>query len=126
MIIERTNTILYCDKWQETAAFYRAAFAFPISYQNDWFVEFQVSDHAYLSIADERRASVHSVGGQGITLSWQISNLSEMRTMLIMQGISVSEIRKKWGASLFYLSDPEGHRIELWQPDADGLAGASG
>lgn len=106
MIIERTNTILYCDKWQETVAFYRDTFAFPVSYQNDWFVEFRMTDHAYFSIADERRASVHSVGGQGITLSWQVSNLSAMRTALVTQGISVSEIRKKWGASLFYLNDP--------------------
>jgi len=117
MVIKRTNTILYCQKWLETVAFYQTIFAFPISHQNDWFVEFELYDHAYLSIADERRASIHSVDGQGITLSWQVSNLSEMHAAFVKRGITVSEVRRKWGATLFYLHDPEGHRIELWQPE---------
>lgn len=119
MIFERTNTILYCWKWSETVAFYRDILAFPIAFQNDWFVEFQLTDQAYLSIADESRASIHSVGGQGITLSWQIANLSAMRGTLIERNIVVSEIHQQWGASVFYLHDPEGHRIELWQPKTD-------
>ena len=117
MHIGRTNTILYCQKWQETVAFYRTIFIFPISYQNDWFVEFQLADHTYLSIAYERRASIHSASGEGITLSWQVSNLTEMHAALTKQGIAVSDVCKKWGASLFYLHDPEGHRVELWQPE---------
>jgi catechol 2,3-dioxygenase-like lactoylglutathione lyase family enzyme len=116
MQIERTNTILYCQKWLETVDFYRNILAFPITYQNDWFVEFQLTAHAYLSIADESRATIHSVSGQGITLSWQVLHLNEMRAALLKQNIAVSPIRPKWGASLFYLHDPEGHRIELWQP----------
>ena len=119
MQIERANTILYCQKWQETVAFYRDTFALSISHQTDWFVEFQLTDHAFLSIADERQASIHSVGGQGITLSWQAVNIAEIRAALIRRGVVVSEVRRKWGALLFYLHDPEGHRIEFWQPDAD-------
>ena len=116
MDIGRTNTILYCHQWIETVTFYRNTFDFPVSYQTDWFVEFQLTTHAYLSIADESRASIQSVGGQGITLSWQVPQLQEMHTALLKQGTLVSSIRKKWGAYLFYLHDPEGHRIELWQP----------
>lgn len=115
----RTNTILYCRHWQETTAFYRDVFNFPITYQNDWFVEFQLSSDAYLSIADESRASIQSVHGQGITLSWQIPNVSEMHFLLMQRNITVSSISEKWSASLFYLHDPEGHRIELWQPIGD-------
>lgn len=109
-------------KWLETVVFYRNTFFFPISYQNDWFVEFQLTDRAYLSVADERRASVRSVAGQGIALSWQVSNLSELYAMFMKQGVTVSEVRRMWGAALFYLHDPEGHRIELWQPNVDGLS----
>ena len=119
MQIERTNTILYCQKWLETVSFYRDILAFPITYQTDWFVEFQLTDHAYLSIADESRATIHSVGGQGITLSWQMSNLEAVRATLLEQNVAVSEMRPKWGASVFYLHDPDGHRIELWQPKVD-------
>ena len=119
MQIERTNTILYCQKWLETVGFYRDIFAFPITYQTDWFVEFQLTDHIYLSVADERRASIHSVDGQGITLSWQIPNLESVHADLLDQNVTVSPIHPKWGASVFYLHDPEGHRIELWQPKVD-------
>ena len=119
MNFHRTNTILYCRKWTETVAFYREIFEFPISYQKDWFVEFQLTPHSYLSIADESRATIHSVEGQGITLSWQVSNLQEIHAALLEQTIAVSPIRKKWDAYLFYLYDPEGHRIELWQPTFD-------
>lgn len=89
-----------------------------ISHRNDWFVEFQLTDRAYLSIADTRQASIHSVGGQGITLSWQVMDIAEIRTALIKRDIVVSEVRRKWDAQLFYLHDPEGHRTEFWQPDS--------
>jgi catechol 2,3-dioxygenase-like lactoylglutathione lyase family enzyme len=116
MDIERTNTILYCHHWMETVSFYRNTFAFPVSHQTGWFVEFQLTSHAYLSIADESCASIQSVGGQGVTLSWQVPNLQEIYSAFRLQNISVAAIQKKWGAYLFYLHDPEGHRIELWQP----------
>ena len=122
MDIERTNTILYCHQWAETVTFYRKTFGFPVSYQTDWFVEFQLTTHAYLSIADESRASIQSVGGQGVTLSWQVPNLQEMFNAFQKQNISVGAIQKKWGAFQFYLHDPEGHRIELWQPEGHSLA----
>ena len=116
MHIQKTNTILYCHLWAETVAFYRDVFAFPISHQTDWFVEFEIAPSAYLSIADEKRATIKSVSGQGITLSWEVANVHDMYKVLVEQGINISPIRNKWGASLFYLHDPEGHRIELWQP----------
>ncbi len=103
----------------ETVTFYRNTFDFPVNYQTDWFVEFQLSGHSYLSIADESRASIQSVEGQGITLSWQVTNLQELQTTFEKRNITVSAIQKKWSAYLFYLHDPEGHRIELWQPTTD-------
>jgi catechol 2,3-dioxygenase-like lactoylglutathione lyase family enzyme len=117
MQFQRTNTILYCQKWTETVAFYRDVFDFRISHQTDWFVEFEVTPQvAYLSIADEQRASVKSVSGQGITLSWQVGDLQAIYQLLTERGVELGPIREKWAASLCYLHDPEGHRIELWQP----------
>jgi predicted enzyme related to lactoylglutathione lyase len=119
MHIERSNMILYCQKWKETVTFYEDLFNFPITLQTDWFIEFQVTGQAYLSIADESRASIGSGKGQGITLSWQVSKLQQTHAAFLERNIDVSPIRKKWGAYLFYLHDPEGHRIELWQPAAE-------
>ena len=114
MIIQRSNTILYCKKWEETVSFYTDLFKLEITHQTDWFVEFKVTSDAYLSIANEKRASIKSVNGQGITLSWQVENIDDAHSHWSKQNVSMTEIKKKWGAFVFYLHDPEGHRIELW------------
>lgn len=115
MIIQRTNTILYCRKWAETLAFYRDLFQFEISHQSDWFIEFQIAPNAYLSIANENRATIKSANGQGITLAWQVDDIEGVHHFWSEQAVSITEIKKRWGAFVFYLHDPEGHRIELWQ-----------
>jgi catechol 2,3-dioxygenase-like lactoylglutathione lyase family enzyme len=115
MLIQRSNTILYCQKWTDTVAFYRDIFEFKITHQTDWFVEFQITSDSYLSIANEQRASISSVNGQGITLSWQVTDIEKAHQHWSAQDVSITSIKKKWGASVFYVHDPEGHRIELWQ-----------
>lgn len=116
MIIRRTNTILYCEHWSETVSFYQQVFDFPVNHQTDWFVELQIADETYLSLALASRTRIRSVGGQGITLSWQVADVHEAYTHMQQAGLDVSRLQQKWGAWLFYLHDPEGHRIELWQP----------
>ena len=116
MILQRTNTILYCHLWAETLAFYTDIFDFKITHQIEWFVEFQLTSSSFLSIANAKHTSIESVNGQGITLSWQIEDVYKVHDSLQKSGIQVTNIKKKWDANLFYLHDPEGHRIELWQP----------
>lgn len=115
MLIQRSNTILYCRNWAETVAFYRDLFQFKINHQTDWFVEFQIAPNAYLSIANENRATIKTADGQGITLSWQVEDIEEAHRFFSEHDVSITEIKKKWGAFVCYLHDPEGHRIELWQ-----------
>jgi predicted enzyme related to lactoylglutathione lyase len=47
---------------------------------------------------------------------WQVADVDTMHSALEQQGIEVSSIRQMWGGRLFHCRDPEGHRIELWQP----------
>lgn len=115
-MIQRANTILYCRKWRETVAFYRDLLALPIAFENGWFVEFRLGDDAYLSIANADRATIQSANGAGITLAWQVEDLAQWHTTLVKQGVTCTPIKQKWGASVTYFHDPEGHRIELWQP----------
>lgn len=116
MQLQRTNTILYCHHWAATVAFYREVLQLAVAHETDWFIEFRLTAESYLSVADERRATIASVGGQGITLSWQVADLDRHRAMLEQHGITLTPTKRKWGARLFYLHDPEGHRIELWEP----------
>jgi catechol 2,3-dioxygenase-like lactoylglutathione lyase family enzyme len=106
--------VLYCERWAETVAFYRSILGLSVAFRNDWFVEFQLTSSSFLSVADSSRATIGAVQGQGVTLTWQVADVSEARTMLEANGIEVTEIQRRWGSNVFYCHDPEGHRIELW------------
>jgi catechol 2,3-dioxygenase-like lactoylglutathione lyase family enzyme len=113
-ILRNTNIILYCRKWQETVDFYRLL-EFPITFSTEWFVEFQLTGSAHLSIADERRATVKSSGGAGSTLTLQVGNVDDAWQWLHAKGVGVGPIRNHaWGGRVFYFFDPEGHRLEVW------------
>lgn len=110
------NTILYCKNWQQTVAFYKDRLGLQVNFQNDWFVEFCLTDRARISIADESRASVKSCGGGGITLALEVKDIESIRAYIYESGLGPTEIRNHpWGARVFYFYDPEGHRIEIWQ-----------
>ena len=113
--VERTNTILYCAQWAATVAFYRDQLGLPITHATDWFVEFQLGTHAYLSLADSTRATIRPAAGAGLTLSWQVKEIDVIRQRLHDLGITTTPLKKKWGAHVLYFHDPEGHRLELWE-----------
>jgi uncharacterized glyoxalase superfamily protein PhnB len=113
--LKSTNTILYCRRWQETVDFYRDKLQFPITFASDWFVEFQLAGAAHLSVADERRATVKSSGGAGITLTFQVDDADQAWQALSQQGLTLGPLKDHaWGARVFYFFDPEGHRLEVW------------
>ena len=113
--LKSTNTILYCKKWPETVEFYRRILELPETFQSDWFIEFQLADTAHLSIADERRATIKSGHGAGITLTLQVDSADEIWQQLHAQGIDPQPVKNHaWGARVFYIFDPEGHRLEFW------------
>ena len=75
MKINAANTILYCNRWKETVDFYAAGLNLPVLLSREWFVEFQLTGSARLSIADADLTTVKSNGGNGITISLKIDNI---------------------------------------------------
>ena len=114
--IERANTILYCDRWNECVEFYRSTIGFAVAFQNHWFVEFSVAGSSMLSVADARRATIEPAAGAGITLAWQVESVAEVRSRLVRLGVEVSPLATRWESTVCYCHDPEGHRIEFWSP----------
>lgn len=109
------NTILYCHHWHETVAFYRDVLDFPVTFENDWFVEFRINEHARLSVANEQRATIKSSKGAGLTLAFQVDQADEMWQYLLSKGINTDKITNHpWGGRSFFLFDPEGNRLEVW------------
>ena len=112
------NTILYCRKWRETVDFYRDRLGFRVSFEADWFIEFQASNTGFLSIADERRARVRSASGDGVTITLRVESADLTHERLEAAGLEVGPVQTHpWGARLFRFRDPEGHRLEIWSPD---------
>lgn len=114
--VERSNTILYCARWNETVAFYRGLLGGAVEFENEWFVELAVGDGSFLSIADAARATIAPAGGAGITISWRVTDVEATRLLLLDVGIAVTPVMTRFGAKVVDLFDPEGHRVELWSP----------
>jgi catechol 2,3-dioxygenase-like lactoylglutathione lyase family enzyme len=114
--IASSNTILYCNNWKACVHFYQDILKFKTSFaKDDWFRELVVNDNAHISLANVAHCTIPSGEGRGVTLSWQVEELEELRAYLQAQGIKVSEITStSWRAPWFYAWDPEGHRIEFW------------
>ena len=114
--VVRTNTILYCDHWLDTVAFYRDTLGLDVTHANDWFVEVHLAGTAHLSLADAARATVAPGHGAGITLSWQVTDVDAMHQTLSDAGVAVTSPARRWNSTYIGLHDPEGTRIELWGP----------
>lgn len=111
-----TNTILYCEKWEETVHFYKEALAFKVAFSSDWFVEFSLNEKSRLSIADQARSSIKSTGQKGITITLQVRDINSIWNDFNKKKFEPTPIKvHPWNAKVFYVFDPEGHRIELWQ-----------
>ncbi len=115
--IKTSNTILYCQKWQETVAFYQIQLKLPVIFHNDWFAEFELNEAARLSVADANRASMDSSRGKGITITLEVEDIESAHRQLNDVGLDPPPVRNHpWGAKLFQLHDPEGNRLEFWEP----------
>lgn len=114
VVVRRANTILYTDRWLETVAFYRDALALPITFANDWFVEFDLGQGAFVSVADSRRSSIAAGVGDGLTLSLEVADVDEVRSGLARAGVTVGDVGTRWGAAVLDVFDPAGNRIEFW------------
>lgn len=110
-----TNTILYCRKWKKTVDFYRDILSLKIIFMTDWFVEFSLSDCSRISIADQAKSSIKS-SPHGITVALQVPDIESVWHDIVNEGLKPTEIKDHpWNARVFYIFDPEGHRIEIWE-----------
>ncbi len=115
MKIKTANTILYCLRWRETVDFYRNRLGLSVLMEKDWFVEFEISAAARLSVADEARSSIGSAGGRGLTLTFEVEDLDITHQHLSDGGLNPPPVRKHgWGAEIIRIHDPEGNRLEFW------------
>lgn len=113
---KRVNTILYCQKWAEMVCFYRDKLALPTTVEHSWFLEFQLAPSAYLSLADAARTTIKSSQGAGLTITFEVDDIETVWQKCQAQGLRPEPIKQHhWGALQFFMFDPEGYRLEIWQ-----------
>ena len=121
--IKRSNTIVYCDQWEQTVTFYGDELGLDIAFQNDWLVEFRLTATSFVSVADQSRTTISGAACEGITLSLQIDDIEALHRDVVRKGLAPTDIRPQvMGADVFYLRDPAGTRIEFWCPSRPGPA----
>lgn len=122
--VQTLNTILYVRRWAATVAFYRTTLSLGVTHETDWFVEFAVCGTARLSIADASRATIAPSGpGRGVTITLEVADADQAWHCLRSRGVEVGAPRDHaWGARVFYLRDPEGHRLEVWSKSGSDSA----
>lgn len=118
------NTIIYCSNWHETVAFYRDALGFRKTFVKDeWFMELRVREGCHISVADTAHCSIPAAGGHGLTLSFQVADLADEHKRLSGLGLELTPITShSWRAPYFYVYDPAGTRIEMWNYKVDAPA----
>lgn len=115
--VRLSNTILYSERWEESVDFYRRVLELPVVTEKDWFVEFRLTDSAFVSVARASRASIDSSKGQGITIALCVDDVAAVRDRLAAAGAEPGPVKRHpWGAFSFFCRDPEGYRLEFWQP----------
>ena len=68
-----------------------------------------------LSVADASRAGVETAHGKGITVTVKVEDIFAAYGTIMARGFSSGRVEKHaWGADVFYLTDPDGNRIEFW------------
>jgi len=114
MKINVSNTILYCNRWKETVNFYSIGLNLTVLTDREWFVEFQLTESARLSIARADCSSIKSSEGKGLTISLQTDHIEAAYICFQKKGLHPTPIHRVWDNKAFYLFDPEGNRIEFW------------
>lgn len=107
---------MYCEKWEESVHFYKYKMRLNITFISDWFIEFKLNEGSRLSVADQNRASTKSGPQKGITITLQVHDIYSIWNDVKKNGLQPTPIKKHpWDAFNFYVFDPEGHRIEIWE-----------
>ncbi len=120
MNILASNTILYSSHWLAMVEFYQQTMGFTPTFTKDrWFMELRITEGCHLSIADEAHCTIGASGGKGLTLSFKVGDLAATHQHFITCGTSPTAIAShSWRAPYFYVTDPEGNRIEIWSEGA--------
>ncbi len=88
-----------------------------IKLQEGYFAFPAASQRAQITVSFFKRTSDYFPVTQPAMLNFQVDDLDALLASLIAAGVAVDEHRDEYDFGKFgWLTDPEGNRVELWEP----------
>jgi len=119
--VKSLHTVLLCEKWEDCVSFYKEVLGFPVLYERERFVEFQVTADARIGILKPLHPYAPRPSHEHVILSISVEDIEEAHSELKARFPGLPPISKHpWGPRVFEFRDPEGWRIEFWSPGGGG------
>ncbi len=116
--VKSLHTVLICEKWEDCVSFYKDVLGFPVLYERERFVEFQVTADARIGILKPLHPDAPKPGHDRVILSICVEDIEATHEELKARFPGLPAVRKHpWGPRVFEFRDPEGWRIEFWSPE---------
>ncbi len=107
---------LYVKDMQRSSAFYRDVLGIPLEGDDDW---------REATFAEGVRFALHlwhegapEISAGTINVNFEVADIDEAAERLRAAGVEIGEIHREPYGSFFTFTDPEGYRLELFQPPA--------
>jgi len=115
------HTVLICDDWEACVSFYRDTLGFPVVYDRERFVEFEVTSNARIGLLRPLHPHTPKPSHDRVILSVCVEDIEATHAELKSRLPDLPAVSKHpWGPRVFELRDPEGWRLEFWSAE-DGL-----
>lgn len=115
--VKSLHTVLLCEKWEDCVSFYRDVLEFPVLYERERFVEFQVAPDACIGILKPLHPDAPRPSHDRVILSICVEDIEDSHGQLKTRFPGLPPISKHpWGPRAFEFQDPEGWRIEFRSP----------
>jgi catechol 2,3-dioxygenase-like lactoylglutathione lyase family enzyme len=113
-----STVVIYVRDLARMLAFYRETLGLR--------VEHETGSYAELGGAGGAGVALHAGRGEGEPdrhwfIEFRVADVAATAEALRARGVAVGEVTARWWGKEASFSDPEGNRIELEQPDAEGV-----
>ena len=114
-----STVVIYASDFDRMLAFYRDTLGLQVEQQTERYVELRAAGGADIAIHAGREAAVGE--GRHWFLEFRVDDLDATARALRARGVDVGDVQERWWGKEAGFTDPEGNRIEVEQPNPEGI-----
>lgn len=116
---EISTIVIYAHDFEGMVSFYRDTLGLGVQQQAEHYVELRAAGGADVAIHAGRETPVGE--GRHWFLEFRVKDIEATVRELGARGVEVGEVQERWWGKEAGFSDPDGNRIEVEQPDPEGI-----